>query len=72
MNAFIFYPPNFDQTKQYPVLMHVYGGPGSQNVNKRFDQTGFNTYVASQLGYIVASFDGRGTGAKANSFMKCV
>ena len=25
-------PPNFDETKEYPLLMIVYGGPGSQQV----------------------------------------
>ncbi|PGH09659.1 hypothetical protein AJ79_05625 [Helicocarpus griseus UAMH5409] len=54
-------PPNFDPTKKYPVLFHLYGGPGSQTVNKKF-QVDFQSYVASNLGYIVVTVDGRGTG----------
>ncbi|KAL9102848.1 MAG: hypothetical protein Q9163_002063 [Psora crenata] len=54
-------PPHFDEKKQYPVLFQLYGGPGSQLVNKKF-QVDFQTYAASNLGYIVVTLDGRGTG----------
>ena len=54
-------PPHFDESKTYPVLFQLYGGPGSQLVNKKFG-VDFQTYVASNLGYIVVTFDGRGTG----------
>lgn len=54
-------PPNFDPTKKYPVLFHLYGGPGSQTVKKKFG-VDFQSYVASTLGYIVVTVDGRGTG----------
>lgn len=54
-------PPNFDPAKKYPVLFFLYGGPGSQTVDRRFT-IDFQTYVASSLGYIVVTVDGRGTG----------
>lgn len=54
-------PPHFDEGKKYPVLFHLYGGPGSQTVNKKFG-VDFQAYVASNLGYIVVTVDGRGTG----------
>ena len=54
-------PPHFDETKQYPVLFQLYGGPGSQLVNKKFE-VDFQSSVASNLGYIVVTLDGRGTG----------
>lgn len=54
-------PPNFDEKKQYPVLFWLYGGPGSQMVNKKFT-VDFQSSVASDLGYIVVTLDGRGTG----------
>ncbi|EEP76561.1 hypothetical protein UREG_01410 [Uncinocarpus reesii 1704] len=54
-------PPNFNPDKKYPVLFHLYGGPGSQTVSKRF-KVDFQSYVASNLGYIVVTVDGRGTG----------
>ena len=54
-------PPHFSPDKTYPVLFHLYGGPGSQTVDKKFT-VNFQAYVASNLGYIVVTVDGRGTG----------
>ncbi|KAH8786493.1 putative dipeptidyl-aminopeptidase B [Hyaloscypha finlandica] len=54
-------PPHFNEKKQYPVLFYLYGGPGSQMVDKTFT-VDFQAYVAANLGYIVVTVDGRGTG----------
>ena len=54
-------PAYFDENKKYPVLFHLYGGPGSQTVDKKFN-VDFQSYVASNLGYVVVTVDGRGTG----------
>ena len=59
LNAMLIYPPNFDPSQKYAALINVYGGPNSQNVLNSFWKGGFNFYVASQLGYIVVSVDGR-------------
>jgi dipeptidyl-peptidase-4 len=32
LNGYIIRPPDFDISKRYPLLMYVYGGPGSQTV----------------------------------------
>ncbi|SMB93502.1 peptidase S9B dipeptidylpeptidase IV domain protein [Hymenobacter roseosalivarius DSM 11622] len=75
LNGWMIKPANFDPSKKYPVLMHVYGGPGSQTV---LDNTGggvaFTNYLWHQMlaqnGYIVVSVDGRGTGARGAKFKK--
>lgn len=54
-------PPHFNPDKKYPVLFHLYAGPGSQTVDRKFT-VDFQSYVASSLGYIVVTVDGRGTG----------
>lgn len=54
-------PPHFDPKHQYPVLFQLYGGPGSQQVDRRF-KVNFQSYVASSLGYVVVTLDNRGTG----------
>ncbi|OTB14158.1 hypothetical protein K445DRAFT_319344 [Daldinia sp. EC12] len=54
-------PPHFDPKKRYPILFQQYSGPGSQSVDKRF-AVDFQSYVAANLGYVVVTVDGRGTG----------
>jgi dipeptidyl aminopeptidase len=54
MTAMEVVPADFDAHKKYPVLFHVYGGPGSQLVSYRFDLS-WQTFVASQLGFIVVT-----------------
>ncbi|RKU46112.1 hypothetical protein DL546_006514 [Coniochaeta pulveracea] len=54
-------PPHFDPKKKYPVLFHQYSGPVSQQVTKKF-AVDFQSYVAANLGYLVVTVDGRGTG----------
>jgi dipeptidyl aminopeptidase B len=56
-------PYHFNPKKRYPVLFYLYGGPGSTLVNRKFT-VDFQSYVASSLGYIVVTLDGRGTGVK--------
>ncbi|KAI9335874.1 dipeptidyl peptidase IV N-terminal region-domain-containing protein [Pilaira anomala] len=67
MTAMEMVPHDFDINKKYPVLFHVYGGPGSQLVSHRF-QLDWQTFVASQLGFIVVTVDGRGTGFQGRKF----
>src|SRR5690606_26172447 len=58
-------PADFDESKQYPVLMYVYGGPGSQTVTNAWggSRDFWHHHLAAE-GYIVASIDNRGTGAR--------
>ncbi|UKZ55623.1 hypothetical protein TrVGV298_009447 [Trichoderma virens] len=54
-------PAHFDPKKKYPVLFQQYSGPGSQQVTKAF-AVDFQSYVASNLSYLVITVDPRGTG----------
>lgn len=56
-------PPHFDENskKKYPVLFHLYQGPGSQTVRRTFGVP-FESFVAANLGYIVVELDATGTG----------
>jgi dipeptidyl-peptidase-4 len=71
LNAWIIKPKGFDQARRYPLLMNVYGGPGSQTVT---DSWGGANYLWHQMfaqeGYLVASVDNRGTGGRGARFMK--
>jgi dipeptidyl-peptidase-4 len=69
LNGYMIKPADFDQNKQYPVLMYVYGGPGSQNVTNAWGGTRdfWHHHLAAE-GYIVACVDNRGTGARGRDF----
>jgi dipeptidyl aminopeptidase len=65
-------PPHFDDSgrKQYPVLFWMYQGPGSQLIDRKFT-VDFQSYVAANLGYIVVTLDGRGTGYRGRK-TRCI
>ena len=64
-------PANFDAGKKYPVLMYVYGGPGSQTVMDSWGGTRYLWHqMLAQRGYVVVSVDNRGTGARGSAFKK--
>lgn len=71
LNGWKILPPGFDPAKKYPVLMDVYGGPGSQTVLNQYSPFDFTWYqMLAQKGYIIASVDNRGTGARGQEFKK--
>ena len=72
LNTWIIKPKNFDTTKKYPVLMHQYSGPGSQQVDNAWNSSDdYFHYMLTQEGYIIVTVDGRGTGYKGAEFKKC-
>ncbi|ODV87289.1 hypothetical protein CANARDRAFT_26701 [[Candida] arabinofermentans NRRL YB-2248] len=65
-------PYNFDASKKYPLLVSVYGGPGSQKLSSEFSYY-FDEIVSSSLESVVWYIDPRGTGGrgwKYKSFAK--
>jgi len=71
LNAWKILPPDFDPTKKYPVLVTIYGGPGSQTVENSFGYFNYYWYqMLAENGIIVVSVDNRGTGARGEEFKK--
>lgn len=71
LNMWMIKPANFDASKQYPLFMFQYSGPGSQQVANRWNSANDYWYqLLAQQGYIVACVDGRGTGLKGADFKK--
>ncbi|ROT66610.1 hypothetical protein C7M84_015409 [Penaeus vannamei] len=63
-------PPDYNPTRfqSYPMLVYVYGGPGSQLVSDRF-RIDWGDYLASERGIIYASIDGRGSGYSGDKLL---
>lgn len=76
LNGWMMKPANFNANKKYPVILHQYSGPGSQQVIDRWgigsfgDGGLFEAYMCDK-GYIMVCVDGRGTGGRGAAFEKC-
>ncbi|WP_371326827.1 alpha/beta hydrolase family protein [Seonamhaeicola sp. S2-3] len=53
-------PFDFDESKKYPLIEHVYPGPQTESVNKSFSFSMDNTDRMAQIGFIVVTFGNRG------------
>lgn len=67
-------PSHFDARKRYPVIVYVYGEPASQTVTDRWGGGRMLFHRAlAEAGYLVVSFDNRGTPApKGSAWRKIV
>jgi len=62
-------PSNFDETKIYPVLVYVYGGPHAQMVkNNWLGGASLWMYWMAEQGYLVYTVDNRGSGNRGFAF----
>lgn len=69
LNGWMIKPMNFVVSRKYPVLMLVYGGPGSQTVRNSWGGNDFLWYqLLAQKGYMIVSVDNRGTDARGKEF----
>jgi len=69
--ASIVRPRDFDKSKKYPVIVDVYAGPGFSRVRKEAESYLIDQWVADQ-GYIVVSFDGRGTPRRGRDWERAI
>lgn len=61
LDGWMIRPKDFDACRKYPVLVYVYGEPAGQTVLDTWAGPWFR--ALAQAGYIVVSFDNRGTPA---------
>jgi dipeptidyl-peptidase 4 len=69
LNGYMIKPADFDENKEYPLFMFVYGGPGHQAVRDSWSTMAWY-HMLTQKGYIIACVDNRGTGARGEEFLK--
>ncbi len=65
---------DFDKSRKYPLLMHVYGEPAGQTVRDAWSGQGaLWHWMLAQQGYVVASVDTRGTpGPRGRDWRKSI
>ena len=74
LDGYCIKPKRLDPQKKYPLLVYVYGEPAGQTV---VDRWGGSTYLWHQMlaqqGYVVMSFDNRGTKSpRGRDWRKCI
>jgi dipeptidyl-peptidase-4 len=67
IHGLLFKPVDFDSTRRYPVVVHIYGGPHSKAIRNSYETTDFRAALA-QLGFLVVEFDARGTPYRGKAF----
>jgi dipeptidyl-peptidase 4 len=74
IDGWLIRPAKFDPAKKYPVIVSVYGEPASTTVNDSWGGTGRLLMAGlADDGYLIASFDNRGTPApKGRDWRKVV
>jgi dipeptidyl-peptidase-4 len=71
LNGYMIKPANMDEKTKHPLLMFVYGGPGSQQVMDNWRGQNMAWFqMLAQRGFVIACVDNRGTGARGEEFKK--
>jgi dipeptidyl aminopeptidase/acylaminoacyl peptidase len=65
----LFRPTNFDPSKKYPIVNHVYPGPQTGSTgNRAFAAARGDRQALAELGFIVVTIDGMGTPGRSKAF----
>jgi dipeptidyl-peptidase-4 len=74
LDGWLIKPGTFDPSKKYPIIVNVYGEPASTTVNDSWGGAGRILSAAlADDGYLLASFDNRGTPApKGRAWRKVI
>ena len=62
----LYKPRDFDESKSYPIINALYGGPGSREISANYVS---RTRPECGRGYLVAKVNNRGTGGRGKAFL---
>jgi dipeptidyl-peptidase-4 len=65
-------PPRLEPGRRYPVIVQVYGGPGSTMVRDEWGRGPWFETLLTQKGFLVLEVDGRGTGGRGARYERLV
>jgi dipeptidyl-peptidase-4 len=68
LHALLQFPSNFDPSKKYPVLVSVYGGPGSNGASESFSAAS----PLAEYGFLILRMDARTAGGKGRKVLDTV
>jgi dipeptidyl-peptidase-4 len=65
----LYRPTNFDPSRKYPIVNHIYPGPQTGSVGSRnFSAARSDAQALAELGFIVVEIDGMGTPWRSKKF----
>ncbi len=65
----VYKPEHLEADRQYPLIVAVYGGPGSQDISRTWEMTAdLRAQYLSQQGFVVLKVDNRGTSNRGMAF----
>jgi dipeptidyl-peptidase-4 len=68
LHALLQFPSNFDPSKKYPVLVSVYGGPGSNGASESFSPAS----PLAEYGFLILRMDARTAGGKGRKILDTI
>ena len=71
LHAALLRPRDFEPTRRYPVIVHVYGGPTSQTVMAAGERYLMQQWMADR-GFVVVAIDGRGTPGRGRAWQRVI
>ncbi len=67
MPAQVLKPADFDPTKKYPVILHIYGGPSAPTVKNGWQQANLFDNILLNDGFLVVKVDNRSATARSKT-----
>jgi dipeptidyl aminopeptidase/acylaminoacyl peptidase len=64
----IYFPPDIDSTKKYPIIEHIYPGPFVGSVGSWSFKSGGEQFALAQLGFVVVQVDHIGSRHRSKAF----
>lgn len=68
LHGVLYFPPNLDSTKKYPVISHIYPGPQVGSVGSWSFKSGGEPFALAELGFVVFQLDHMGTPLRSKAF----
>jgi dipeptidyl-peptidase 4 len=68
IHGVIYFPPNIDSTKKYPIISHIYPGPQVGSVGSWSFKNGGEAHALAELGFVVIQLDHMGTPFRSKAF----
>lgn len=68
VHGLLTYPPNYDKSKKYPLILRIHGGPNGQDAHSFF----FERLALAAQDYLVLQVNYRGSNGRGQAFQRAI